>query len=459
MFVIAAALGLAGCSAPVITQTNAFVHAGTTIVRTVETSQQNNLDQENGQRAAMLAANYVVKPVNNPERPGDGEFPGFVEGNGQCNLKGRIYLRYVYTAERPAEPFLQGKPTLDMLRRSAAWSAKLDHQCGALLRCEQSPLSSACNTTCYSVDERACIDAIGTMVAQERDAATVASMQAIAMTLGIHSYPLQVPIESRASLDALAAFTGYLHLLQAAAVPQPTRLDRMMGKIGGDPGKSLPDNASALAQNVATMRTRYNAARQKAPFLPKIGGVSDTRLSSQLGAIGQLLAVLNEIGKTETSARQIKDILLENVNAQGEPVSGDGSQARYRFIDQYIEEAGTALAAQLNNTLVIQTITALNIREIYGARFVQSNSMATRLDTLKALDDFPLVSIADYKAEQENVGQQLPAAIAALIQSHDRLVGMIAEPTSRDRQQAFISGVENLKDVVQALAGAISAFK
>lgn len=459
IMVIAAALCLAACSTPVVTQTNAFVNAGAAIARTVETSQQNNLDQENGQRASMLAANYVVKPVTNPERPGDATFPGFVEGNGQCDLKDRIYLRYVYTPERPAEPFLHDKPTLDLLKQTSFWSPRLAAQCGALLRCEQHPQSANCNTTCYSADERACIDAISTMVAKEKDEARRAAMQAVAMTVGVHAYPLQVPIEARASLDALLAFTSYLHLLQAAAVPQPSRLDQAMGRLGGDPTLSVADNASTLAQNVASLRTRYNNAQQKAPFLPKIGGVSDTRLTAQLGALGQLLSVLNEISKTETSARHIKDILLENVNAQGERASGNGTRPRYQTIDQAITEIGTALAVQLNNTLAIQTITALNIRDIYGARFAQSHSMATRLETLKALDDFPLVSIADYKAEQENVGKQLPATITALIQSHDRLVEMIADPSSDDRKKAFISGVQNLKTVVQALAATVSAFK
>ncbi|MBA5606822.1 hypothetical protein H3H36_15815 [Duganella sp. FT3S] len=456
---VAAALGLAGCATPIITQTNAFLNAGTTLTRTVETAQQNNLDQENGQRASMLAANYVVKPVGNPERPGDGTFPGFVEGDGQCDLKGRIYLRYVYTPERPAEPFLQGKPTLDLLKQSSAWSPRLAAQCGALLRCEQAPQSAHCNTTCYSADERACIDAISTMVAKEKDDAKRAAMQGLAMTVGVHAYPLQVPIEARASLDALVAFTGYLHLLQAAAVPQPGRLDQAMGRLGGDPTRSVADNASTLAQHVASLRTRYNNAQQKAPFLPTIGGVSDTRLTTQLGALGQLLSVLDQISKTETSARHIKDILLEPVNAQGERASGDGTLPRYQYIDQAITAIGTALAVQLNNTLAIQTITALTIRDIYGARYAQSHSMATRLETLKALDAFPLVSIADYKAEQENVGRQLPATIAALVQSHDRLVEIIADPSSDDRKRAFISGVQNLKTVVQALAATVSAFK
>ncbi|HJU99302.1 MAG TPA: hypothetical protein VJ752_01990, partial [Burkholderiaceae bacterium] len=400
-----------------------------------------------------------VKPVSNPERPGDGSFPGFVEGNGQCDLKGRIYLRYVYTPERPAEPFLLGKPTLDMLRQTSAWSPRLAAQCGALQRCEQAPESANCNTTCYSADERACIDAIGTMVAKEQDGAKLAAMQAIAMTVGVHAYPLQVPIEARASLDALVAFTSYLHLLQAAAVPAPSRLDQAMGRLGGDPTRSVADNASTLAQHVASLRTRYNNAQRKAPFLPKIGGVSDTRLTAQLGALGQLLSVLDEISKTETSARHIRDILLEPVNAQGERASGAGTRPRYQSIDQAINEIGAALAVQLNNTLAIQTITALTIRDIYGARYTQSHSMATRLETLKALDDFPLVSIADYKAEQENVGKQLPATIAALTQSHDRLVEMIVDPSADDRKQAFISGVQNLKTVVQALAATVSAFK
>jgi len=452
---LACAGALTGCSGPIVTQTTAFVNAGSTITKTVETAQQNNLSQENALRQAMLAANYVVKE----RRDKDGAIRYFDAGDGQCRIEGKIYLRYVYTSERPAETFIKGKDTLDLLKQGSALQPDIASGCAALAHCEEHEMAEGCNTACYGKQERTCIDAISSMVARNKDPARAAALRPIALTLSIHSYPLQMPIESRASLEVLAAFTNYLHILQAAATPEPSALDRALGKVGGDPAKSLADNASTLAKNVAAMRTKYNSAASKAPFLPKIGGVSDTNLTKQLGAIGQLLSILDEISKTETSARKIEDILAENVDAKGNKVSGPGTQQRYLYIDQYIREIGDALATQLDQTVVTQDLAMRSIRHIYGVRFEQANSMVTRLESIRALDDYPVVTFQDYAAEQDNVREQIPKTVKALTDAHDRLAEMIFQPTAEDRKKAFLSGVENLKDVVQGLAGAVSAFK
>jgi hypothetical protein len=471
---------LADCSTYTVQQSKLFTDAGKEVAADITTADQANIAAENALRKNVVALNRAVKK----DVHGDANFvdigpeSGLSSGGGQCSIEpgSTIYLRYVYSPEWPTAFFIYDAshaavgdkmPYFSALKSSSLWSEVVAQSCAALRICEQNPFAAGCNTTCYTKNEIDCLNALGNF-ATSKGAENVLSdkgkLDSLKRNISAISYPLQAPLKSQIATDALLVVSQYLDLMQRAAIPKPTRLNTVVGDLGGDSSKSIADTATTLSTNLIKLRGKYN---QGVSDVAKIGvvvatinGVSDANLTKELGAFAQLADTLNQIAQAAIEARNIADVIQEPVNSSGHPQKpGDGIKPRWQYVDDYISMIKEDLENEAGKTFSIQAIGNDRVRQVYGQAFKMAHTAQERSDALTALANSPTANAADYQALQAQINKQIPDLLDKMKKAHDDLVQLVIDPSASQKRAEMVAGFGQFKAVVQNIAAIAALYK
>ncbi|MFZ6648461.1 hypothetical protein ACO0LO_22245 [Undibacterium sp. TJN25] len=450
LFALIVAATISGCASYQIATTTDFTDAAKKLTDTVKSVDDKNVMAQNTFRKITIAQDDTCQIAGEPI------FLRHAEGIANDPSPSHAPLP-------PTGIFIDGRPsTISLLVNSGKWKA-IENSCEALRRCEKNPSYQGCNSICYSEVETGCLLTILELSRQKAfdygNGTTVTwdtkELNVVRFLFENITYPQIDAIKTQAQIDALIFFSNYLDLLQNAAKPQPSRFDRVLGGYREDLTKSVADNAKDLAEKAESVRKKYNDIAEHVAILPKINGVTDDNLTKELGAIGGVVNVLNQIAESDGSVELIRKIVNTKVDENDK--ENDAGTPRWKRINGMISELGTEVVATMKSTFVSSGLANERIRAAYQNDFrTKKGNLIERSAILEKLKNYPIPTSEEYK---NLVSKDLEKIISETQNAHEKLIEVLNNPTAADRRAEAKAGLKTLEILIGSFIQVVAIYK